>query len=44
MDHLPRSPPNGILRRSFAPKRETIAATCSIGDALATVPIAQTGS
>jgi len=49
MDPLLRPPPIGIFRRSFrlhsAPyARETIAETCSMGDALATTPITRTGS
>jgi len=47
--HLLRAPPIGIFLRSFrlhrlGYARETIAEICSMGGALATVHISQTGS
>ena len=49
MMRLLRPPPSGIFQRSFrlhSPRyaRETIAGICSLGDALATAIIGQTGS
>ena len=49
MMRLLRPPPSGIFQRSFrlhSPRyaRETIAGICSLGDALATAIISQTGS
>jgi hypothetical protein len=49
MMRLLRPPPSGIFPRSFplhSPRyaRETIAESCSLGDALATAIMGQTGS